>query len=212
MEWYRVKHSEAAPSLYLMLTSIILAIALENLVGRVETLGALSGITSVNTLIWLESSSILQTIVLTWIVTAQVFHNLHWRFDLYDTFLPFSIGLSLLLAISWIGPDSMLPFFVLGAISNLGTGMALRSMLVSSERDADNREVLANFSGPGIHASTIGVGSTSAVAAILLTIGVQSIGLMIVLLTVSNAALAAAIVSWLRGLGRVLESPREEAI
>ena len=212
MEWYQTKHQESAPSLYLTLTGIILAIALENLVGRVDALGALSGMTNVNVLIWLESASILQTIVLTWVVTAQVFHNLHWRFDIYDTFLPFAIGLSLLLSIVWIGPDSMLPFFVMGTIGNLGTGMALRNMLISSVEDADNRGVLANFSGPGIYASTIGVGATSATAVVLLIAGVQSIGLMIVLLAVSNAATAVAIASWLRGLGRVLEAPREEAV
>jgi hypothetical protein len=212
MEWYRAKHSDSAPSLYLMLTGIILAIALENLVGRVATLGALSGMTKVNILIWLEGALILQQIVLVWIVTAQVFHNLRWRFDLFDTFLPFSIGLSLLLSIAWVGPESMLSFFALGTIASVGTGLSLRSNLLSSAENPDNREVLANFSGFGIYGSAFGVGAISAVAVILLIAGPQSIGLMIFPLMISNCVSAIAIASWLRGLSRVLEAPREEAV
>jgi hypothetical protein len=211
MEWYRTRYLEKAPSLYLTLTSILLAIALENLVGRLEALGALSAVSGALVLSWLQASLVLQQILLIWVATALVFHSLHWTAGVEDVFMPFVSGLTLLLAIAWIGPDSLLQFFVLAVVGSFGAVLAVKAILSMAARDPENQEILANFSRLGVLGSIGGNGAIGVLAAVLLASGVEAPGPILVLLLVANGLMTWGITSWLAGWRRVLEGSEETA-
>lgn len=202
-------------SVYVTLVSIVVALALENLVGQARTMGALWEWQRGSLLTWLQAILVFLMALNFWIMSTYLALALRWDISVRDAagsllFLFILNGL-----IATMGPAAEPTFFWIFGVGNTAAGFVILDVLHRSDRLARNGAFLARFR------------FRRGVAAAILMVGIGlGVGLLVQLgaggLALATAATAAIIplslwilgefsASWWQALGRPrpVAQPRE---
>lgn len=145
MTAYKERYRENAPGMYLALTSMIQAVALEMLVSRAYELSANASAAAEVAVILTQGASTLLFGFLWWVVVTQGLFCLKWPPGLGDTITPFVLGTAQLLAIQLMGPDHLLSWACLMCTILVVAGSILFSTLRDFDQFPENKEFVANI-------------------------------------------------------------------
>jgi hypothetical protein len=199
MTTYKERYRENAPGIYLALTSMIQAVALEMLVSRAYELSANASGAAEVAVILTQGASTLLFGFLWWVVLTQGLFSLKWPPGLGDTISPFALGILQLVAIQLTGPDHLLSWACLMCTILLITASILFFTLRDFDRFHENKEFTANIPRHTLAAFSFSAGSPLLAAAALF--GLTDLGhLGYFGWTCAAVALQVVTVSiWLRG-------------
>ena len=136
----RNRTKEYFPTVLLTLLSIVQAIALELLWGKVVSIESLYSLSSIAILGWIQISATLLGIVLIWLVYAGNVMRFRWVPNLADSTYPFLVGILEFWLVENIGQGKLGFWFIaMGATFGLMTWVSQITMR-KSRFDADNAE------------------------------------------------------------------------
>ena len=157
-------------TVYLTLISILVALAVEGLLARMDELPSLYVLSSSSVLSWLQISIVLSIAALFWWVIARWATTLPWAFGFFDALAPLVLLVVLHILADSVGTKSDQWFGALGVVASGGsinyTVSARRALTLSSQADARSSVLLpaAIPAGIGLLAilgSAIGLGALS---------------------------------------------------
>lgn len=145
MTTYKERYRENAPGIYLALTSMIQAVALEMLVSRAYDLSVNATGAPEVAVILIQGASTLLFGFYWWILVAQGLFSLKWAPGLGDSISPFLFGAVQLLAIQLMGPDHLLSWACLMGINLVVVAPYLFFSLRDFDQFPENKEFIANL-------------------------------------------------------------------
>ncbi len=188
---------EAFPSLNITLVGMIVAIALEALVGRLREVDAAFTLTGESLAIWLQGIFVFQVAFYLWVAYAVLAFLARWSMRWVDFVAPFFLGVVMFALSPLIGTERMDAWFGLiglGFIS--GTWVFLRNVALAAS-DPENvyfNDTRYRRTGAALLA---GVGATGLLGAAFVGLLATS-WLAVPILILENALIAGASVVWIR--------------
>ncbi len=163
METIRSRSKNLFPSVLLTLISIIQAISLELLWGEVRELSYFLGGESSPVLGALQTTAVLQGILLIWLLYSSLVMRFRWVPSVSDSIVPFGIGILQFALIDLIGPGTLAPWFFALALIFGVVAWASQTLFRRARRDPENREffgdmqpaTLRDFSGALLSIATL---------------------------------------------------------
>ena len=188
---------EAFPLLQITLVGMVVAIALEALVARLQEVDAAFALTRESLVIWLQGIFLFQVAVYLWVAYAVLAFLASWSMRWVDFVAPFFLGVVLFATIALIGTERMDVWFGLIALAFFsGTWIFLRNAAVAAS-DPENVYFNATPYRRGGAALLAGVGALGLLGATL--VGLLSTSwLAVPILILENGLIAGAIVVWIR--------------
>jgi hypothetical protein len=129
MDTIRGRAAEASPAMYMTVTGMIVAIAIETLVGRLQNVGLSLSVTPRNLVIWLQALEVLQIAVGLWVSYVTLTSLARWVLGWVDFYVPFLMGVILFAAIGVVGnADGYVWFYLVATGMLAGTGIFFRNI------------------------------------------------------------------------------------
>jgi hypothetical protein len=199
-------------AVYLTLSSVVVALALEKLLDRMTTVAPLPPDSPDGFLIWLSGATLLFTTFGIWLIASYLVLGLRWDIGLLDAAGPFAILVLLSVAIATIG-RSWAAFFYVATLGQGSGYLIIRRVLTEARRDPVNEPLLTESD----YGRTFAFGALSTViplvTAVLLHTGAIGsvgavVGVALLLLTVI-AVVVTFSQAWWRALVAVGATERE---
>lgn len=135
---------EGFPTIYLTLYSIVIALALEKLIDRVQGLAAWP-LDAERLLIWLLAGGLFTTVFLMWLLASYTVLALRWDLSWIDAVTPFFVLVLFSAAIASIGHGRGEAFFIIAAVGQ-GTGnVVFRQVMREAAERPENEVILRNM-------------------------------------------------------------------
>lgn len=204
MELIRTRAMESFSSLYMTMVSLIEAIALELLVGRVQSLSGLGQLSIDSLVTWLQIVFMFEVVLGIWVAYAILTTATRWATTLLDSTTVFALGVWQFFAIGWIGDISIhhwLYFTCIGAAIAL---VIVRSAYASAAREPGNERFVESFPIKFLTNLVVGWSCTMLPVAVLVHLGVGGKWLAAAALAVGIVGYANYIRTWSRWWKRSL--------
>jgi len=192
------------PTVYLTLTSIIIALAVEKLIDRIQGLEGLLQFDALAVLTWLQAGVVFAVALLMFVLASYIVVGFRLDFRLQDAATPFFVLIMVSVVIATVGRGPEPLFFYIGALGQ-GTGLIfLKTTLQRAERHPENELLLRHADYRLTYLLTSASAMIPLVAAILLTtksVGINGAILATALMLICLVALTVAFATdWWRSL------------
>ena len=162
------------PGVYITLISIVVALAMENLVSELRGLRG-SGSLLDTAIVWSQAFAVFAVVVTVWTGSSLGALTLRWLPRIFDLAGPLVLLVLINLGIAAIGAEAPHRFLYVAAAGSFLGFLTIRSLNTRAAQSRENRELLGVF-GPGqwrVHAA---LGAFSLLAAALVQAGTLSGG------------------------------------
>lgn len=139
METIRARSKDLFPAVLLTLISIIQALSLELLWGKVRESPHFWVGDWVTLLEVLQVAAVLQGILIIWLLYSSLVMRFRWVPSIWDSIIPFGIGILQFILIDLVGPDTMTAWFVGLALIFGVVAWASQTVFRRARRDPENR-------------------------------------------------------------------------
>ena len=207
----REKALSQFPAMYVTLVSVVQAIALEALVSRVSEVGPLSMAGWDVALLWLEIGLLGQTIFYVWVSYTLLVTLAQWVFRIFDFGSAFAVGVFQLVAIGWVGPQTIKPFFLMVSVGFFsGAWISLSNTGAAAGRE-ENRKTMELLPRRAIVVLLTLVGMLGLVGLVVGDVHRYGPVPASILLVIANGLLLLAQLKWFRWWERVMRPERGES-
>lgn len=134
---------EGFATIYLTLSSVVIALALEKLFDRIVAVAPLPPVDAAGALIWLQGGIVLVVAFMMFVMVSYLVLALRWEIGVMDAAMPFLLLILLAAVITAIGRGAGTAFFYIAAVGQGTGGLGLFQILREAERYPVNREFLA---------------------------------------------------------------------
>jgi hypothetical protein len=140
---------EGFATIYLTLSSVVIALALEKLFDRMVSVAPLPPTDLPGTLIWLQGAVILLVAFCIFVISAYFALALRWEIGVFDAAAPFFLLILLAGAITAIGQGRGTAFFYIAALGQSSGFGVITQVLREARRNPANHEILhrSDFTG-----------------------------------------------------------------
>jgi hypothetical protein len=145
MEPIRERALGSFSSIYMTMVSLIEAIALELLVGRVLAVTEVSDLGVPTIVAWLEIAFMFEVILGIWIAYAIMSMATRWVMTLYDSAIVFALGMWQFLAISWIDQVPSHYWLWWTGIGGVIAILIIRGIYAAARRNPENDVFVGSF-------------------------------------------------------------------
>jgi len=139
VETIRVRTKDLFPAVLLTLISIIQALSLELLWGKVRESPQFWAGDWTTLLEVLQIGAVLQGIVIIWLLYSSLVMRFRWVPSIWDSVVPFGIGILQFVLIDLVGPDTMAPWFLGLALIFGVVAWSSQTVFRRAQRDPENR-------------------------------------------------------------------------
>ena len=166
---------ESFATIYLTLTGIIIALAVEKLIDRVQGLEGLLQLNALAALTWLQAGVIFVVAILMFVLAAYIVVGFELDFRLQDAATPFLVLVLISVAIALVGRGAEPAFYFVAALGQ-GTGyMFFKKTLRLARRYQENEALLRHADFRGTNALTLASAIIPLGAAVLLSSGLVGV-------------------------------------
>jgi hypothetical protein len=145
MESIRRRAMELFPSTYMTMVSLIEAIALELLVGRLQSMPRADGFSSAVLIGWLQIAFMFEVVLGVWIAYAILSTAARWITTFRDSAVVFALGIWQFLAIGWIGEVPSHYWLGWGGVGCFIAIVIVRGAYVAARRIPGNEIFVRSF-------------------------------------------------------------------
>jgi hypothetical protein len=149
VEKIRNQAKEMFPSVYLTLLSMIQALALEALWSAVNERPHLWAGGSVALVGWFQVVATLQTIFFVWVAFTLLVIRLRWVVSVWDSAIPFALGLAQFALVALIQPRTLHLWFYVGAATACFGAWANLALTRVARREPENADALEVYGRAG---------------------------------------------------------------
>ncbi len=126
------------PTVLLTLISIVQALALELLWGKIMASGTLHVWSPASITGWLQVTATFTGIVLVWVLYANNIMRFRWVPDTFESIAPFIIGILQFSLVHWIGPSTVGHWLMVMAVIFAVMATIMQRMMRIARADEDN--------------------------------------------------------------------------
>ena len=192
------------PTVYLTLTSIVIALAVEKLIDRIQGLEGLLQLDAFAVLTWLQAGVVFVVALLMFVLASYIVVGFRLDFRLQDAVMPFLVLIMVSVVIATIGQGPEPLFFYIGGLGQATGFIFFRTTLQRAGRHPENELLLRHADYRLTYLLTAASAVIPLVTAVLLTtdsIGSTAAILATALMLICMSALTVSFVTdWWRSL------------
>lgn len=197
---------EGFATIYLTLSSVVIALALEKLFDRMVSVALLPPTDLPGTLIWLQGAVILLIAFCIFIISAYFTLALRWEIGVFDAAAPFLLLILLAGAITAIGRGNGTVFFYLAAVGQ-GSGIWVITQVVrEARRNPANHGILHRSDFTGTYIAGTATAVIPALTGALLQVGAVGVRSAVAGASLLLLGMVAVIITFTRSVWQAIRN------